>query len=687
MKSLFIFPALLLSIFCLFFQGYAQETRPSANQSKGFFIKNGKLYDANGCAFVPRGVNNGHAWFDHPNGDRRAYNALDNIAALGFNSVRIVWGIHYWVNSDGSFGPTSDDNILRDIIERCIELKLVPMVELHDFTGSNNSSDVATAANWWANRASLVNDYEQHIIVNILNEWGNGSTTDTQWRNAYKSAVSTIRNAGIKATLVIDATEWAKNISPVKTYGSEVLNHDPQKNVAFSTHYYCEAGANSATIRSELGWAAATNEICLMVGEFAQAHADYINDGVCDVKEQTVVEEAQENQQGYFWWAWNSTGDRGVNFSLGDTWEASSRSELTDIGEWLILDSPNGIASTSKRAGVFSGLSCGGSTGTGNVTVRARGTSGSEQIEIRYKDQRVGDRITLSTSYKEYKVQVNNANGNFKVAFVNDNSNRDVYVDWLLVGTTKRQAESRDTNTGAWANGVCGGGTRTEVLHCNGYIGFGTMSDVTSGNVVIRARGNCGSETMVLEVGGSNVKTWNNVGTGYANYTYSGYRGGTIKVKFTNNQSSPCDRNLYVDYLDACGTRIQSESSAVVQTSDWTNGDKQILFTNGNNNYGNPGCGSARTSSTGTKLLAEPAASERSEVFSAYPNPATDQLTVAGGDDYQVTLYDLTGRKVMQHSHLKGRVHLEVGSLRPGMYLMRIYDSKNREVHQRIMIE
>ena len=152
MKSLFAHLTILLVIFCLSFQGYTQETRPSANQSSGFFIKNGKLYDANGCEFVPRGVNNGHAWFDHPNGDRRAYNALDNIAALGFNSVRIVWGIRYWAN-----GPTSDDNILRDIIERCIELKMVPMVELHDFTGSNNSGDVATAANWWANRASLVN--------------------------------------------------------------------------------------------------------------------------------------------------------------------------------------------------------------------------------------------------------------------------------------------------------------------------------------------------------------------------------------------------------------------------------------------------------------------------------------------------------------------------------------------------
>ena len=326
-------------------------------------------------------------------------------------------------------------------------------------------------------------------------------------------------------------------------------------------------------------------------------------------------------------------------------------------------------------------------TTTGNVTVRARGTTGSEQIEIRYNDQRVGDRITLSTSYQEYKVQVNNANGNFKVAFVNDNGPRDAEIDWLQVGTTKRQAETRSTNTAVWQNNSCGG-SDSQRMNCNGYIGFGTMSDVTSGNVVIRARGNCGSETMILEVGGRNVKTWNSgeIGTSYANYTYSGYSGGTIKVKFTNNQSSPCDRNLYLDYIEVCGTRIQSESASVVQTSNWTNGDKQVLFTDGDNNYGNLGCGSARTSSTSTKLVAEPVAGEWGEVFNLYPNPATDQLTVEGGDDYQVTLYDLTGRKVMQHDHLKGASQLNISHVLPGVYILKMNDSEH-ELRQRVIVK
>ena len=75
------------------------------------------------------------------------------------------------------------------------------------------------------------------------------------------------------------------------------------------------------------------------------------------------------------------------------------------------------------------------------------------------------------------------------------------------------------------------------------------------------------------------------------------------------------------------------------------------------------------------------------EELLVYPNPASDQLTVEGSENYQVELYDLSGQLLMRHRQLKGRVHLEVGSLRPGMYLMRIRDSKNREVHQRIMIE
>ena len=53
-----------------------------------------------------------------------------------------------------------------------------------------------------------------------------------------------------------------------------------------------------------------------------------------------------------------------------------------------------------------------------------------------------------------------------------------------------------------------------------------------------------------------------------------------------------------------------------------------------------------------------------------YPNPTEDQLTVVGGQDYRVVVYDLVGRPVMRHNALRGRVQLDVAHLLPGVYLL-----------------
>ena len=231
---------------------------------------------------------------------------------------------------------------------------------------------------------------------------------------------------------------------------------------------------------------------------------------------------------------------------------------------------------------------------TGNVTVRARGEVGGEKIEVRYKDRRVGGQITLTTSFQEYQVQVDNPNGNFKVAFVNDGSERDAIIDWLEVEDIKRQAEEQQNNTAAYANGSCGGGTLTEIMNCNGYIDFGTFGgEGNEGKIVVRARGECGLENMELHVDGSPVQTWQDIGTSFADYTYTGFSGsGEVSVHFTNNNTveSGCeDKNLEVDFISVCGTTYQTEEVAT-ETSDCCAEVKDKLYTNGNFNFGTLSC-------------------------------------------------------------------------------------------------
>ncbi len=90
---------------------------------QGFYISEGKIYDANMNEFIMRGINNGHLWFD---GWKlwRAYNALDNIAMTGSNVVRIAWNM----NLTKYGGLVQND--LDKIISSSIRNKLVPIVTI-----------------------------------------------------------------------------------------------------------------------------------------------------------------------------------------------------------------------------------------------------------------------------------------------------------------------------------------------------------------------------------------------------------------------------------------------------------------------------------------------------------------------------------------------------------------------------
>ena len=348
---------------------------------------------------------------------------------------------------------------------------------------------------------------------------------------------------------------------------------------------------------------------------------------------------------------------------------------------------------------------------SGNVTVRARGTSGTEQIEVRYNDERVGERITLSTSYQEYKVQVNNANGNFKVAFVNDASGRDVYIDWLQVGSTRRQAESRATNTGAWADGECGGGTRTEVLHCNGYIDFGTMSSgAPIGQTIwLRSQRSGNFVTANLNVTNSPLTAaWATSVQDWERFVVIRAEAGRIALRSAANDRYVATENNRTDKIlranrNAVGGWEQyqwiNNSDGTVSLKAQVNGQYVKVTSNGDIQALNKAITSeakftwgvatnARTTAADTKAtISEPSA--RAKVFRSYPNPAHAQLMVEAEDseEYQVTLYDMTGRTVMQHDHLKGVRQLDIRHVRSGVYLLKLRDSQQQEVRQRVVIE
>ena len=87
-----------------------------------------------------------------------------------------------------------------------------------------------------------------------------------------------------------------------------------------------------------------------------------------------------------------------------------------------------------------------------------------------------------------------------------------------------------------------------------------------------------------------------------------------------------------------------------------------------------------------TQLATHQGNSTTEAIFRIYPNPASKQLTVVGGENYQVSFYDLTGQLVMQPSQLKGVQQLDISHIPRGLYMVRLRSGAQQKV-QRIVVE
>ena len=114
-----------------------------------------------------------------------------------------------------------------------------------------------------------------------------------------------------------------------------------------------------------------------------------------------------------------------------------------------------------------------------DIVVRAKGTTGEEEIALNVGGTTVNT-FQLSRVMNDYDSSTN-ATGDITVEFINDGksytgANRDVQIDRIVIDELDfREAEAQRYNSGAFANGRCGGGSQTEWMHCDGAIGFGGL--------------------------------------------------------------------------------------------------------------------------------------------------------------------------------------------------------------------
>jgi mannan endo-1,4-beta-mannosidase len=330
------FGALVLKVLALaaVLAGATVFATQSAHAAAGFTVSGGRILDANGNAFVMRGVNHAHTWYQD-----RTPQALADIKALGANTVRIVLG------SGQRWGPDGAANVSA-VISQCKVNRLICVLEVHDTTGYGEQSGAATlaqAVDYWISIRSALAGQERYVILNIGNEpWGN--TGASGWTDATKSAITRLRAAGFEHSIMVDAPNWGQDWQFVmRDNAASVFAADPQRNTIFSIHMY-GVFDTAAEINDYLG-RFVTAGLPIVVGEFGFDHSDGNPD------EDTILATAQARGIGYLGWSWSGNGG-GVEYL--DMVTGFNAAQLTTWGQRL-FNGANGIRATAREATVFGG--------------------------------------------------------------------------------------------------------------------------------------------------------------------------------------------------------------------------------------------------------------------------------------------------------------------------------------------
>jgi chitodextrinase len=319
---------------------------PARSAPVGLRVSGTRVVEANGAAFVMRGVSHAHVWYPTQT------SSFANIKALGANTVRVVLG------SGQRWGPSTD---VAGVVALCRQNRLICVLEAHDTTGFGEEGAAATldqAVTYWISQKSALVGQEDYVVINIGNEpFGNNATVSATWASATSNAISRLRGNGFHHLVMADAPMWGQDWQNVMRDGAaSVQAADPDHNTVFSIHMY-GVYDTAAEINAYFD-AFRTAGLPLVVGEFGFNHSDGNPD------EDTIMAQAQARGLGYLGWSWSGNGG-GVEYL--DMVTGFNPAQLTSWGD-RIFNGANGIRSTSREATIYGG---------GSVDTRAPTTPGT----------------------------------------------------------------------------------------------------------------------------------------------------------------------------------------------------------------------------------------------------------------------------------------------------------------------
>jgi mannan endo-1,4-beta-mannosidase len=310
--------------------------RPSYNSGHGFFVAQGKLYDANGVEFRIRGVNRVH-WDS---------SSAAGIAASGANTVR--WNIDFSRPAGGNVALVRSQSIAE---------RIVPIVGNWGATCSNDPARLAALVSTWVQQARAWSSLERSLIVNVANEWG--PSNDPVWRDAYVQAIAQLRAAGYLGTILVDSGGCGQDVDDLLHYSGAVFASDPQKNVMFALHIYGRIPRDRvAADLAQLSALSREQGMAFLVGEFGPGRN--IGPSPTLTTPEEVISAAEANGIGWLAWAWDDN-DRPQGGS-DDHWFSmtyhgpglyGSAADLTEFGREVVLNPHYGLKALAGRASIL----------------------------------------------------------------------------------------------------------------------------------------------------------------------------------------------------------------------------------------------------------------------------------------------------------------------------------------------
>lgn len=254
------------------------------NYSQTLQVEGKNLFTTSGQNIVLRGINYPIIDEGLPTlGDPAQYQfKIDEAAKTGANAIRLPWytnGTHFMdIQQPGTVQGLIDDGTLSNLIGYCREQGMIPILEIHNATCSNDYDYFNNViVPWWQQQEILdiIEEHKAYLIVNIANEFGqarfigNVPAAMQVFKNNYIQAVTALRNSGIDVPIMIDAPDCGSSSSELLTVAQEILDSDPAENIIFSAHAYWIAYANTQPAVNAKLSEIDQSPFCYILGEVA----------------------------------------------------------------------------------------------------------------------------------------------------------------------------------------------------------------------------------------------------------------------------------------------------------------------------------------------------------------------------------------------------------------------------------